>query len=177
MMTSTNKLLNLFVHFMFLSLLAIGGASSTLSELHHYLVDSENWMTSTQFFDLYAISQASPGPNVQFVALFGWQVASWFGGFVSLLGMCGPSSILAVIFEHTSNLYRNAKWPIILRQGITPISIGLLFTNGWIIANHADGLSIKLLFLTLITVLLSTITRIHPLILIILGAIGGAAFL
>lgn len=169
----SNRLFSLFLHFMFFSLLAIGGASSTLSELHHYLVESKHWMDSTQFFALYAISQISPGPNIQFVALLGWQAAGLLGGIVSLFAMCGPSSILAVFFEYTANLYHEAKWPIILRRGIIPISIGLLFANGWIIASHTDALSFRLILLTIITVLLNLFTRIHPLILIICGAILG----
>ena len=168
-----DKIGNLFWHFMLLSLLAVGGASSILSELHHYLVESQQWMSNTQFFALYAIAQVSPGPNVQFVTLFGWQVAGWLGAMVSLLGMCGPSSVLAIFFDSISNKYCQANWPIIVRQGLTPVSIGLLFANGWMIASHADASSWHLLVLTGITVFLSSLTRIHPLVLIACGAVAG----
>jgi chromate transporter len=168
----TAQLNNLFWHFMMLSLLAVGGASSTLSDLHSYLVVQNAWMTNEQFAALYAISQAAPGPNVQFVALFGWQVTGLLGAGVSLLGMCGPSSVLAIYFEVMAKKYQQASWPTIVRRGLTPLSIGLLFANGWILAKAAD-LSWLLLTLTIVTVLLSACTRLHPLLLICFGAVVG----
>jgi chromate transporter len=168
----TTTLNNLFWHFMLLSLLAVGGASSTLSDLHAYLVTQNAWMTDKQFVALYTLSQIAPGPNVQFVALFGWQVAGLLGAGVSLLGMCGPSSLLAVSFEVLAKKYQHARWPFIIKRGLTPLSIGLLFANGWILAKAAD-LSWLLLGLTIATASLSTFTRLPPLLLICFGAIIG----
>ena len=52
--------------------------------MHRYLVEANGWMTDAQFAALYAISQASPGPNNLFVALFGWQVAGAGGTFAAM---------------------------------------------------------------------------------------------
>ncbi|RYE97197.1 MAG: chromate transporter, partial [Oxalobacteraceae bacterium] len=66
--------LNLFVHYLGLSLMAIGGAISTAPDMHRYLVDQQHWMTESQFNASITLAQAAPGPNVLFVALMGWQV-------------------------------------------------------------------------------------------------------
>ncbi|MES2424807.1 MAG: chromate transporter, partial [Pseudomonadota bacterium] len=66
--------LQLFLHFISLSLLSIGGAITTAPEMHRYLVDQQRWMTDPQFNASIAIAQAAPGPNVLFVALMGWHV-------------------------------------------------------------------------------------------------------
>ena len=59
--------LALFVHFMSLSLLAIGGAITTAPDMHRYLVDEQPWITDGQFGSSVALAQAAPGPNVLFV--------------------------------------------------------------------------------------------------------------
>ena len=77
--------LHLFMHYMMLSLLSIGGAISTLPDMHRYLVDQQHWLTEVQFNSAVAIAQASPGPNVLFVALMGWNVGLNAGSYAAAL--------------------------------------------------------------------------------------------
>jgi hypothetical protein len=91
-----------------LSLLAVGGGGTVIPDMHRYLVESRHWMTDEQFAALYAISQASPGPNILFVALFGWQVAGAAGAFASMVGICGPSSVIA-LGSNTSRAARRTR--------------------------------------------------------------------
>ena len=75
-MTSPEILRSLLGHFGMLSLLAVGGGGSVIPDMHRFLVEANGWMSDEQFAALYAISQASPGPNILFVALFGRPVRS-----------------------------------------------------------------------------------------------------
>ena len=61
--------------FLLLSLLSIGGANTTIPEFHRFLVLEHGWLSESRFVELYALSQAAPGPNMLFVALFGLQIA------------------------------------------------------------------------------------------------------
>lgn len=62
---------SLFLHFLSLSLLSIGGAITTAPDMHRFLVDQQHWLLDGQFNAAIAIAQAAPGPNVLFVALLG----------------------------------------------------------------------------------------------------------
>jgi chromate transporter len=92
----------MFVHFMSLSLLAVGGAITTAPDMHRFLVDQQGWLSDGQFNASIAIAQAAPGPNVLFIALLGWNVGlnagdmgtAFWGVFVSMLGIMLPSSTL-----------------------------------------------------------------------------------
>jgi chromate transporter len=53
--------LHLWLHYLMLSLLSIGGAVSTLPDMHRYLVDQQHWLTDAQFNASIAIAQAAPG--------------------------------------------------------------------------------------------------------------------
>ena len=70
----------LFLHYLSLSLLSIGGAITTAPDMHRFLVDQQHWLTDAQFNASIAIAQAAPGPNVLFVALLGWNVGLNAGG-------------------------------------------------------------------------------------------------
>jgi chromate transporter len=78
-----------------LSFLAIGGVAPILPELHRQVVEVEGWMTSQRFTDLFAIAQASPGPNFLVVSLVGLDVAGWPGAVAATLAICGPTCVLA----------------------------------------------------------------------------------
>lgn len=64
----------LMAHFASLSLLAIGGAVSTVPEMHRVLVQQQHWLIDSQFNAAIALGQAAPGPNILFIALLGWNV-------------------------------------------------------------------------------------------------------
>ena len=62
---------SLFIHYLSLSLLSIGGAITTAPDMHRFLVVEQLWLTDAQFTASLAIAQSAPGPNVLFVALIG----------------------------------------------------------------------------------------------------------
>ena len=45
------------------SLLAIGGAITTASDMHRYVVAEHGWISDAQFTSSIAIAQARPGPT------------------------------------------------------------------------------------------------------------------
>ena len=171
-MSSPEILRSLLGHFGMLSLLAVGGGGTVIPDMHRYLVEANGWMTDAQFAALYAISQASPGPNILFVALFGWQVAGAGGTFAAMVGMCGPSSRLALGFEYFAGRSPHARWPGLINRGLSALTIGLLMSTGWVLASSVDH-SWTAVAVTLLTIALMLKTRVHPLMLVALGAGAG----
>ena len=66
-----NPLATLAISFTALSLVAVGGVTPVLPEIHRIVVVRHHWLTAAQLTDLYAISHAAPGPNMLLVALVG----------------------------------------------------------------------------------------------------------
>ena len=79
---SPADLLQLFGHFLLLSMLAVGGAITTTSEMQRWVVGERHWLTDAQFTASVALAQAAPGPNVMFVAVIGWNI----GGLAGVAG-------------------------------------------------------------------------------------------
>lgn len=175
--------LDLFAHYLMLSLMSIGGAISTTSEMHRYLVDSRHWLTPEQFNASIAIAQAAPGPNVLFVALMGWNVGintgstlAAFGGVaVTMIGILLPSTTLTYLAAQWGQRNRDLRAVRAFKQGLAPIVIALLVSTGWILggANHTLGTDWPLWLLAIVSMLVVWRTRIHLLWLLGLGALLG----
>lgn len=184
--------LDLFTHFVSLSLLAVGGAITTAPDMHRYLVGEQGWLSDAQFSSSIALSQAAPGPNVLFVALLGWNVGLNAGGgpaggamawgmallgvLVTMLAIMLPSSVLTYTATRWAHHNRELRAVRAFKTGMAPIVIALLVATGWLlsVAHDQPARDWPLWLLTVVTTLLVWRTRIHMLWLIGAGALLGA---
>ena len=179
----------LLAHFLSLSLLAVGGAITTAPDMHRYLVTQQHWLSEAQFSSSIALAQAAPGPNVLFIALFGWHVGlnaaassglpSWasalLGVTLAMVGTLLPSTILTFSVARWGHRNRERRVVRAFKQGMAPLVIGILLATGAILAT-SQGTSPDhwpLWLLTTVTALLVWRTRIHLLWLLGAGAVLG----
>jgi chromate transporter len=136
--------LSLFVHYLALSLLAVGGAITTAPDMHRFLVQERHWLTDPQFNASIAIAQAAPGPNVLFIALLGWNVGlnaggmftALFGLLVTMTGILLPSTTLTYLAARWGHANRELRGVRAFKHGMAPIVIALLVATGWILATE-----------------------------------------
>lgn len=181
--------LDLFIHFMSLSLLAVGGAITTAPDMHRYLVDQRHWLTEGQFTSSIALAQAAPGPNVLFVALMGWNIGLNAGGgagvmawgyaslgvAIAMVGIMLPSTTLTFLAARWGHNNRELRAVRAFKQGMGPIVIALLIATSWILAS-SHGSELKnwpMWLLTGVSALLVWRTKLHLLWLLGTGALLG----
>lgn len=188
--------LSLLLNFMGLSLLSVGGAITLAPDMHRVLVDDRGWLTDEQFTSSIALAQASPGPNVLFVALMGWHVGvnaaadlhslGWslllgsLGLILTMVGIMLPSSVLAYLSFRWAARHREHRGVRAFKAGMAPMVIAFLLATAWVLtANQGQGLAHwPLWLLTLSAMVLVLKTRIHLLWLIAAGAfVGGMGWL
>ncbi len=175
---------DLFAHYLVLSLMSVGGAISTTTEMHRYLVEQQGWLTPQQFSDAIAIAQAAPGPNVLFVALIGWtvglnagsHVAAVLGVVVTMTGIMLPSSLLVLLAASWGQRNRELRAVRAFKQGMAPLVIGMLISTGIVLGSaHRDPANDWPLYtLSVVAALVIWRTRIHLLWLLGAGAVIGA---
>jgi chromate transporter len=175
--------LALFLHYLSLSLLSIGGAITTAPDMHRFLVDRQNWLTDAQFNASIAIAQAAPGPNVLFIALLGWNVGlnagnmltGLLGVFAALLGILIPSSLLTYFTSQWSHRNRELRAVRAFKQGMAPIVVALLIATSWILTLGHAGTpgDWPVWLLTAISAMIVWRTRLHLLWLLGAGALLG----
>ncbi len=175
--------LNLFVHYLGLSLMAIGGAISTAPDMHRYLVDQQHWMTESQFNASITLAQAAPGPNVLFVALMGWQVglnagslsAAMLGMAITMTGMLLPSATLTYVASRWGHNNRELRSVRAFKQGMAPVVVGLILATGWLMSSaHGEfATDWRLWLVTAVSALVVWKTRVHLLWLLGAGGLLG----
>jgi chromate transporter len=167
-------LLTLAWTFALMSLLSIGGANSTIPEMHRVAVEVQRWMTDAQFADMFAISQLSPGPNVLIVTLIGFHVAGVIGALIATFAMCGPSAILAYYVSNALMRSSHSPWPALLQTALVPLSIGLMCASGFVLTLTV-GTSWVAAAVTLGAAAVATATRLNPLWMLVAGGLLGFA--
>ena len=167
-------LIEIALQFFVLSLLSIGGANAVIPEIHLRAVETHHWMTDEDFAQLFALSQAAPGPNVLIVSLIGWKVAGVAGAIVSTVSMCVPSFVLTYQIARAWDRFRTAPLRIAIERGLAPVTVGLILSSGYVLTRTTDH-SLAAYALTGVTLVLATRTRLHPLWVLAVAAILGAA--
>ena len=178
--------LNLFLYFLSISLLAVGGAIATAPDMHRFLVERQGWLTELQFNTSIVLAQAAPGPNVLFIALLGWNLGLNAGGATPLawafgalgvalcmLGVLLPSCVLTWAATRWAHRNRERRSVRAFKQGMAPLVIGLILATAWVLA-RAQGDAARdwpLWLLSAATTLLVWRTRIHLLWLLGAGAL------
>jgi chromate transporter len=161
------------LQFLTLSLLSIGGANAIIPEIQRRAVEVEHWMTNADFAQLFALSQAAPGPNVLIVSLIGWKAAGIAGAFVAMFSMCAPSSLLTYCVAHFWERFRDAPLRVAIQRAMAPITVGLILASGYVLTLTIDQ-SWAAFSITGITLLVVMTTRLHPLWMLAVGAALGA---
>jgi chromate transporter len=160
----------LFITFVPMSFLSVGGGASVLAPIHHQTVEVLGWITQREFVDAFAISRASPGPGSIMVALIGWKVAGWPGAFVAALGIFLPSSILCYGVANAWNRARSTRIHTALEKGLTPVAGGLMMAGALAIIRSSDAGVLGWVVAALSTAAMYW-RSFHPLLVLVVGGL------
>ena len=185
---------SLFLHFISLSLLAVGGAITTAPDIHRYLVDEQHWLTHYQFTSSVAIAQGAPGPNVMFIALMGWNVGmnvasgmtptptlpyavmlALLGVVVTMAGIIIPSATLTFFSTQWAHKNRDLRAVRAFKAGLAPLVMSLLVATGWLLTGDHDNYTQNwpMWLLAAVTTVIVWRTQTHLLVLLSIGALLG----
>lgn len=172
----TGVLAELARTFALLSLVSIGGVNALLPEIHRQVVDIHGWMTDQAFATAFAIANASPGPNVIFVSLIGWQVAGLSGLLVATLALLIPSSALAYFAGRVLTRWSHHPAVGLLRDALIPVALGMMLASGLSMMRTVDH-DVVTVLISLATAVFVYTTRRNPLWALGSGAIVNVAAL
>lgn len=176
---------NLFKHFASISIASVGGPLVLLPEVHHFLVEQQSWLTDAQFRASIVIAQASPGPNVMFVALMGWNIGLNAGGFgwaafsavICMVGILLPSSLLIFVTARWVQKHQDLRAVRAFKLGLSPVVISMMIASGWLLAtaNTTVTRDWPLWVVAAVSALIVYRTKVHMLYLLAIGAVLGAS--
>ena len=89
--------LELFWSYFQIGLFSIGGGYAAMPLIQHQVVEVHPWLTMTQFADIVAIAEMTPGPIAINSATFvGTLVAGLPGAIIATIGCVFPSCVIVM---------------------------------------------------------------------------------
>ena len=160
-----------------LSSISFGGFPTVLPDIRNFVVATHGWVTDQEFTNFFALAQAIPGPNMILMMSFvGWQVWGLPGAIASAFATFGPPCTMYSAAYGLWHRFREARWQPIVRNGLVPVSIGLVIASGAVMVG-ASGTGWASLSVSVAASVLMLSTRINPLWMLLTGGVlGGLGF-
>lgn len=123
--------LELFLAFLEIGAVSFGGGYGMISMIREKTVSS-GWLTESEFMDLLAIAESTPGPiAVNSATYVGSLQGGVFGALCATVGVVLPAFIIILLIAAViSNLLKYAGVQSFL-AGVRPVVIGLIGATGF----------------------------------------------
>lgn len=122
-----NKILPLFLSFLQIGFLSIGGGYATIPLIQDQAVRLHSWLTIQEFTDIITISQMTPGPLAVNTATFvGIRIAGTFGAVAATIGCILSGFFLSLFLYRFFQKHRQSEYISHLLDGLRSASAGLI---------------------------------------------------
>ncbi|MBO6027008.1 MAG: chromate transporter [Bacteroidales bacterium] len=172
--------LQLFWAFIKIGVLGFGGGYAMLSLIQHEVVDHYAWMTTTEFADMVAISQMTPGPiSINMATYVGYTAGGFGGSLLASFALCLPSLVMVYL---VMRLFMNKKSGALmgdLLKGLKPAIAGLIFAAGLSMMNLQNFPDFGLgqynvsVIICVLAFVASFFFKANPILLIVLSGVVG----
>lgn len=154
-----------------------------LSMIQFEVVEKHAWMTMSEFADVVALSQMTPGPiSINCATYVGYQVGGIFGSLLASFSIVLPSLILLYfvlryLFKHKDNFIIKTT----LRD-LKPFIAGLIFAAAMLMMNKTtfsdfgigrNNVSVIICAVTFVAIFFF---KVNPMIMIALSGVAGLVF-
>lgn len=193
MFTGILGLVQLFFIFFYVGLFAVGGGLVAATFMQQILVEKYAVISLEKFYTMMAISESTPGPiGINLATYCGTELYGPIGGIVTTLGEIAPSLIIIMLI---AKFFANfQKKPIVQAafNGLRPATAGMVLVamlnvffitilNLPLFRESGKILDLfqwkSMIFYSLALVLLFAFKKIHPVFVVLAGAIFGLIFL
>lgn len=176
-----------FWEFFKIGLFAVGGGPSTIPYLIE-LTKRYDWFTMTEFTNMIAISESTPGPiGLNMATYAGYHAAGILGGLIASLGLVCPSIIIVVIIAKFLSNFSENPYVKAAFAGIRPavtaliaVAIYNLCTVSLFVEKAGEKtLALKTVLLMIAVFLLMQVKKLqklHPVVWIAGAAVIGIIF-
>ncbi|MFA5523074.1 MAG: chromate transporter [Tissierellales bacterium] len=167
--------LELFITFFKIGLFSFGGGYAMLPLIQTEVVDINQWLSVSEFTDIVAISQVTPGPiAVNSATYIGYTVTNTvFGSFFATLGVVLPSVIIMLIICNFFFKFKNNKFVENAFVGLRPVVVGLVLSAMLLLINKETFIDYKSIIFFALAFFATYKYKIHPILLTLVAGILG----
>lgn len=171
-----------FLTYLKIGLFGFGGGYAMLSLIQHEAVEvvhwgeESPWISPTEFTDIVAISQMTPGPiGINSATYIGYTVTgNIWGSVIATFAVCLPSFLLVLMVSRF--ILKHKDHPIIksIFAGLRPVVVGLIGAAALLLMNRENFTDNTFsIAIAAIAFALTYFTKVHPIMIIVLAGIAG----
>jgi chromate transporter len=166
--------LTLFWIFFKIGLFGFGGGYAIAALIQDEIVYKHAWLTVSQFTDIMAISQVTPGPiAINCATYVGYAVTNsiWGSAIATFASCLGPFILVSLVVIGLQKI-KNNPYVEAAFTGIRPAVIGLIASAALMLANGDNFIDLYS-YLIFGIVALASLAKANPIILLVLSGIAG----
>jgi len=152
-----------------ISLSLFGGGYVMIPIMESLFVKDLHWLSSKEFVDAIAFSQATPGPILISAAFIGYKVSGVAGAVLGTIAIFAPSVFLVIRVSRFVNRYKENMILMNMLSGIKTVVVALILVSAWRLL-AADKLNIFVVAILMVSFVLNFKYKVSP-VYIVAGAI------
>lgn len=182
--------------FFYIGLITIGGGQVGITIMQQVVVDNFGLLTEEKFFNMVAISEATPGPiGINMATYIGTELYGAFGGFITTFGQVLPSLIVIILIARFFGKFSEKKGVQAAFSTLRPAVSGVIAVaaarvlilalvtvlpsfNAFMISTWQGGISLSAVNVVFYLLCLGLLfkTEVHPVFIVLAGGIYGIFF-
>jgi chromate transporter len=166
-------ILDIFWRFILVGMLAFGGGQAALPLVERIAVAETGWVSPQDFATATAFGYVTPGPVLITGTFIGYQAAGIAGALAATAGaFLVPWALAAAAAQALQRLVQH-PWLGGFGRGAGPAVVGLLAVTAFSLGRSAL-VAWPYAVVAIVALILALKTRVHPILIVLGGAIAGA---
>ena len=169
-------MLSLYWSFFKVGLFTIGGGYAMIPLMEAEVIDTHGWLSTTEFLDIIAVAEMTPGPiSINAATFIGYRMAGVAGSLITTLGVITPSLVLLLLLSKI--LFRLIQKPEAesFLNGLRSALVALILLAAYSLGQAAI-IDIPTIVIFVLLLFASLLKQISPLYYIAAGAVLGLIF-
>jgi chromate transporter len=163
----------LFLSFAKIGAFSFGGGYAMIPLISREIVQARAWLSMTEFIDVIALSQATPGPiAINCATYVGYKVGGFWGSVAATVGVVLPSFIIMMVLAYLFFRYRDVGIVKDILRGIRPVMVALIVAAALSVASLSLTGVVPVVVAALVVVAVLGLNLDPVLLLLASGALG-----
>ncbi len=166
--------IQLFLTYLKIGFFGFGGGYTMLSLIQHEVVESREWISNSEFTDIIAISQMTPGPiAINSATYIGYTVTGdiW-GSIIATIAVCLPALTIMLLITKFYLKLQNNRYVTGVLNGMKPMMIGMILAAGVLLLTPNTFIDYKS-WIILAGAFILSLLKLNPIILIVIAGVVG----
>jgi len=167
--------LQLLISYLKIGLFGFGGGYAMLSLIRHEVVEKNSWITGSEFTNIVAISQMTPGPiGINSATYIGYTVTgNVWGAIIATVAVCLPSFAIFLCIARAYARFSSNRYVEGAFSALRPVAVGLIAAVVLLLLDSENFTGYGSVLIFAAAFVLTKFLKFHPILLILLAGIAG----